>query len=679
VATIFLRPRPVYRKRRQPPRSVVAAATAYTLTAPDPASGAPLVASGNFTVTLNGLPTGTIVVTPSDGGDGGTFTPTTLSFTGATTSLTFTYTPDDSGTKTISTSDDGGLTDPASVEYEAARTVAADFYVNASTGDDGDAGTSSGAAWETMTKANAGPSGGYIAGDTLTFEGTVSGNLVWTTSGTQSARCVIRGDSGTISCGTGIGVMVHGAEFVTVEDLIITGAGTGFTDFEPGGATGFDTSVLGHGVYVYDDRTSGDKLRSVFLSGLTVSGTQFGITLATPNYGQEVVGFRDVRVWGCDLSAQIGGFWCNGGDAQGLGWGWQKDLAADTKTTFMGLLVHDCVIHDCTGINGGACGFGMLLQNLTGGLVLRVVLYDISGDDSSNPYNWTSANMSAELCDSVVLRNCEAYNNLTNQSGDGAGFDWDVDTTNCVFEACYAHDNKGPGFMVGGGASGARNVCRFCVARGNQTLVGDGEIRQWGDENLVYHNTCVVTTAAHADATALRNNGSTTSWFINNVLVTVGGRAMFAYSDLGAAHALGNVYYPSGGALDFDGSVATLADWRSAGQETRNGVEYGTTADPALSDPLSGVGAGVMPAELLASCTQFDPSGSGSGVGAGFPLHLIPFEPGPADFHGYPAGASAGRVDAGAVVYGAEDYVPGYGAGGTVVASKSRVVNSGGI
>lgn len=49
------------------------------------------IATANFTVTPNGLLTGTI--TPRDGGQGGTFTPSSLTFNNSSTAQTFTYTP----------------------------------------------------------------------------------------------------------------------------------------------------------------------------------------------------------------------------------------------------------------------------------------------------------------------------------------------------------------------------------------------------------------------------------------------------------------------------------------------------------------------------------------------------------------------------------------------------------
>lgn len=92
-----------------------AAATAVTLSGPS--SGTVLVASSNFTVGANGAITGTVVVTPSDSGDGGTFTPTTVSISSGSPTGTFTYTPATTGVKSISTSDNGGLTDPTPISY----------------------------------------------------------------------------------------------------------------------------------------------------------------------------------------------------------------------------------------------------------------------------------------------------------------------------------------------------------------------------------------------------------------------------------------------------------------------------------------------------------------------------------------------------------------------------------
>lgn len=95
----------------------VAAATAIAVSGPS--TGVSGIASSNFTVSANGTITGTVVVTPADGGAGGTFTPTTVSISSATPTATFTYTPSSAGAKTLSFTNNGALTNPANLTYTA--------------------------------------------------------------------------------------------------------------------------------------------------------------------------------------------------------------------------------------------------------------------------------------------------------------------------------------------------------------------------------------------------------------------------------------------------------------------------------------------------------------------------------------------------------------------------------
>ena len=92
-----------------------APATATTLTGPS--SGTAGVASTNFTVGANGTITGTVIITPSDAANGGSFLPTTVSINTASPTGTFTYTPATTGVKTISTTNNGALTNPTALSY----------------------------------------------------------------------------------------------------------------------------------------------------------------------------------------------------------------------------------------------------------------------------------------------------------------------------------------------------------------------------------------------------------------------------------------------------------------------------------------------------------------------------------------------------------------------------------
>lgn len=98
-----------------------AAATAITLTGPT--AGAVGSPSSAFSVAANGVITGTVVVTPSDSAAGGTFTPSSVSINSASPTATFTYTASSPGAKSISTSDNGGLTDPTPISYTASASL----------------------------------------------------------------------------------------------------------------------------------------------------------------------------------------------------------------------------------------------------------------------------------------------------------------------------------------------------------------------------------------------------------------------------------------------------------------------------------------------------------------------------------------------------------------------------
>jgi alpha-beta hydrolase superfamily lysophospholipase len=102
--------------------SNAAPATAITMTGPT--SGTVGSPSSNFTVGANGAISGTVTVTPSDGGAGGTFSPTSRNISSGTPTGTFTYTPASSGAKTISATNNGGLTNPSTITYTASAAAA---------------------------------------------------------------------------------------------------------------------------------------------------------------------------------------------------------------------------------------------------------------------------------------------------------------------------------------------------------------------------------------------------------------------------------------------------------------------------------------------------------------------------------------------------------------------------
>lgn len=90
-----------------------AAPTALTVNS-GPAGGTVGVASSNFVIgTDNPITSGSVLITPNDGGDGGTFTPASASVSSGTATQAFQYTAASPGTKTLTFANDGGLTAPS--------------------------------------------------------------------------------------------------------------------------------------------------------------------------------------------------------------------------------------------------------------------------------------------------------------------------------------------------------------------------------------------------------------------------------------------------------------------------------------------------------------------------------------------------------------------------------------
>lgn len=97
------------------------AATGFAFSGPS--SGYVNNTSTNFTITPNGVYTGTITITPSGGG---LSTPIVKTFSSSATPQTFTITPTSSGTVTLTPTNAGSITNPSALSYTAnAQTLAA--------------------------------------------------------------------------------------------------------------------------------------------------------------------------------------------------------------------------------------------------------------------------------------------------------------------------------------------------------------------------------------------------------------------------------------------------------------------------------------------------------------------------------------------------------------------------
>jgi hypothetical protein len=101
----------------------VGPATAYTFAGPS--TGTINVASSDFTVQAAGSLASPVVVTPADSSGAGSFTPSSVTLAAGTNpSATFTYTGTTLGARTLSVTNNGGLTDPSSLGFTVNQAAA---------------------------------------------------------------------------------------------------------------------------------------------------------------------------------------------------------------------------------------------------------------------------------------------------------------------------------------------------------------------------------------------------------------------------------------------------------------------------------------------------------------------------------------------------------------------------
>lgn len=107
------------------------AASVSTYALSGPATGSVGVASSAFTASVSGALTSAVVVTPSDGGAGGTFTPATVTLpASANPTVSFTYTAVQTGAIVIAGTNSGGLTNPSSLTFTASAIAASTYTLS---------------------------------------------------------------------------------------------------------------------------------------------------------------------------------------------------------------------------------------------------------------------------------------------------------------------------------------------------------------------------------------------------------------------------------------------------------------------------------------------------------------------------------------------------------------------
>ncbi len=507
------------------------------------------------------------------------------------------------------------------------------YYVD-NAGSDSNTGLA-GHPWQTCAKVNTLMNADFFSpGDRILFTAgqTFTGPLNITQSGTAN-KWLYFGSTGTTpgyaafanpaiitapdgtDYTSGAGIYCLNNEYVWVNALKVVGSGV-----NP--STGVTTSKTA-GVLFYSDVTVGSKWQSCRITSVTVTDCYFGIIVLLPDgSSQAVVGYNDLRLWGCLV-------YNTKGSAIQVS---ENVFPGENNNDFTNTYIGYCTAHDLTGgidslgmdrpiLNGA---MGITLRCCTTGTIEWCRVYSI------NPLGpGQNQGLGVGKSVSVICQYLEAWNvqNGPSTPTDGVGFDIEA-CTGCTLQYSYFHDNDGAGLLWGNGNSG-------CVARWNVFARNCGnnqaEMMVFNSNAgaLFYSNTVYST---RADAVIDPQSGS----YYNNIFFVPTGNKIFSDSSGAPAALIGNVYYASGGDIVIAGvTYANIAALRVAGFEANGGNNYGVFGDPQLYGPTLGTGTN----DPVTAMPFFTIHTTSIAYQAGIPYAALSISPGSVDFNGNPIGS----------------------------------------
>ncbi|MDW3648550.1 MAG: right-handed parallel beta-helix repeat-containing protein [Bacteroidia bacterium] len=476
--------------------------------------------------------------------------------------------------------------------------MAVTYYVSP-TGNDLNTGLTAADPWQTIDRVNLAAIG---PGDEVLFEGGqtfVSANGLFFTgarSGTAANPIIIS------SYGTGRATLnVTGAHaFVAYEcagfeitDLNFVGAGRLVNNFA--GIVFYSDT----GTPVIPNRYEHVLISRVEVSGFNLGGIKFqgteiyrgsGGTQASSGWESVSITYADVHDNG-DFGIEIIGDW----------------LTGTTIYPNRDILIQNCTAYNNPGQNGLTTehtGNGIVVGNAEDVLIDLCVAYNNGADNVAN----NGGPVGIWLWDTKdgIIQSSESYENKTNSTKDGGGFDLDGGCVNCVIQYCYSHDNDGAGFLLaefGESRDMINNTIRYNISQNDGRDNDYAGIQFWRDavtpgtgvldQSYVYNNVVYIGAGAGAAPAAIRSiSGAITNAKVsNNVFITADGIRMvdkqFA-TDLDFA---GNAYFSLTGVYEYNeaGTVyGNLAAWRASGQEMVGLTNVGLEIDPQLVNAGNG-------------------------------------------------------------------------------------------
>ncbi len=368
------------------------------------------------------------------------------------------------------------------------RRLLTTFYVSAH-GDDGNAGSSPGQAWQTIKHVNQHT---FAAGDRILFQGgdRFGGRLYFgpNDAGTATNPLLV-GTYGigraTILADVSGGIFVYDTGGISISNLRIVGPGVRAR----GNASG---------ISFFTNLANGARLQHVYVNNVEASGfVGAGISVASWS-GHS--GFSDVRITNCSLH-----------DNLEAGLATYAQMADVHQNVYIGHVQAFNNAGNRTKLNSGS---GIMLGGVHGAVVEYSVVRDnaIHGDGAVGIWAYDSSN--------VIFQHNESCRNHTSGGNDGDGYDFDRNVRNSVMQYNWVHDNDGSGFeMAQNGKAGRyfNNTLRFNSSENDGRKNGYGGLDIWGPvANCTLENNIVYSTGAGSTKAIRIINGTSGLRLRNN-------------------------------------------------------------------------------------------------------------------------------------------------------------------
>ncbi len=534
---------------------------------------------------------------------------------------------------------------PLTWEAMVASVRSGTTYYFATGGSDSNNGTTTGTPFQTISKAN---TLRMAPGDTFLFNkgDTFSGNLLINPLADPSSGAKVTVDaygSGAnpiISPSNSYGIRIRDAGYVVVKNLTVSGPTVSLSGTYPSNRMGTTTSTNG-GIELYQT-TLDNWYDGVNLDGVEVDGCLYGLLLQRSDHnataGYRTMTWNNLSFNGCGVagisSSRVDG------SSDFLTYTYKVTATNITVQNVYGISAYDFGFGSPPGPYG--TGYGLLLTHFADSTFDGVWVSNC-GEAAAIGTGGGPVGIMYGICDNVVAKNFRVYNQKS-PDADGFGLDFDLATTNCMFDHGFVYGcRRGLGFGADSNPH-TGNTIRYVVFE--QNILADVS-----DFSGTFSNIEINNCTFYRNATTGTAIFSTKNVNVRNCILYVDGGDSFGSLTAGTNHLNGNNYGMGGGSgfsFVFGATTYTsLSQLHTDGfEKNASSTNVGATGDPVFSS----AGNGHLQAftASVASLSAYDVSGASAAHGCGADLSGFSITQATTDLHG---NASA-TLDAGALTYG---------------------------